>query len=58
MVKIKNLMYNNFLSVEVANEEGEEDEGGGDEASKSGIGHDEMSPEHSLGEVGNLVDDS
>ena len=51
-------MYNNFLSVEVTNEEGEDDEGGGDEASKSGTGHEGHSPEHSLGEVGDLVDNS
>ena len=52
------MMYNNFLSVEVALEEGEEEDGGGEEASKSGTGAGDGSPGRSLGEVDDLVDAS
>jgi len=56
VVKIKNMMYNNFLSVEVALEEGEEEDGGGEEASKSGAGAGEGSHNRSMGEIDDLVD--
>jgi hypothetical protein len=51
-------MYNNFLSVEIALEEGEEEDGGGEEASKSGTGLGTENDQRSLGEVDDLVDDS
>jgi len=51
------MMYNNFLSVEVAVEEGEEEDGGGEEENGTGTqGSHKGSLSH--GDVDNLVDNS